>query len=41
MMKQVKISSLHYEMLVALSKKLRLKPELLLEQLIEIKYNAK
>lgn len=40
-MKQVKINSLPYEMLLELSKKQRVKPEELIEQLIKQAYEKK
>ena len=40
-MKNIRLSALHYEMLLALGKRNRLKPEQLIEKLIEEKYNAK
>ena len=40
-MKNIKMSSLAYEMLLELSKKKRLKPEQLVEQLIQIAYKSK
>ena len=40
-MKQVKISSVQYEMLVALGKRLRIKPEDLIAELIEENYKSK
>jgi hypothetical protein len=30
----------HYEMLVAAAKKLRIKPEALMEEMIQVKYNG-
>ena len=40
-MKMVKLSSVHYEMLVELSKKNRMKPDDYIEVLLEEKYNKK
>jgi hypothetical protein len=40
-MKNIKMSSLAYEMLLELSKKKRLKPEQLVEQLIQTAYKSK
>ena len=40
-MKMVKLSSVHYEMLVELSKKNRMKPDEYIEMLIQEKYNKK
>ena len=40
-MKSVKVSSVHYEMLLELSKKNRMKPDKFIEQLIQITYNGK
>ena len=40
-MKQVKISSVQYEMLVALGKRWRMKPEQLISELIEENYKNK
>lgn len=40
-MKQVKINSLPYEMILELSKKQRVKPEELIEQLIKQAYEKK
>ena len=40
-MKQIKISSVQYEMLVALGKRLRMKPEDLIAGLIEENYKKK
>ena len=40
-MKMVKLSSVHYEMLVELSKKNRMKPDEYIEVLIQEKYNKK
>ena len=40
-MKQVKISSVQYEMLVALGKRWRMKPEELITELIEENYKRK
>ena len=40
-MKQVKISSVQYEMLLALGKRWRMKPEDLIAELIEENYNNK
>ena len=40
-MKQVKISSVQYEMLVALGKPRRMKPEQLITELIEENYKSK
>ena len=40
-MKMVKLSSVHYEMLVELSKKSRMKPDDYVEMLLQEKYNKK
>ena len=40
-MRQVKISSVQYEMLVALGKRWRMKPEELIAELIEENYKSK
>ena len=40
-MKMVKLSSVHYEMLVELSKKGRMKPDDYVEVLLQEKYNKK
>ena len=40
-MVNVKISKVHYEMLVAAAKKCHMKPEVLLEELIQVKFNGK
>jgi len=40
-MKQVKISSVQYEMLLAVSKRWRMKPEELTAELIEENYKSK
>ncbi len=40
-MRQVKISSVQYEMLVALGKRWRIKPEELIAELIEENYKSK
>ncbi len=40
-MKQVKISSVQYEMLLAVSKRWRMKPEELIAELIEENYKSK
>ena len=40
-MKMVKLSSVHYEMLVELSKKNRMKPGDYIEVLLQEKYNKK
>ena len=40
-MKQIKISSVQYEMLVALGKRWRMKPEQLISELIEENYKNK
>ena len=40
-MKMVKLSSVHYEMLVELSKKNRMKPDDYIEVLLQEKYNKK
>ena len=40
-MKMVKLSSVHYEMLVELSKKNRMKPDEYIEVLLQEKYNKK
>ena len=40
-MKQIKISSVQYEMLVALGKRWRMKPEELIAELIEENYKRK
>ena len=40
-MKQIKISSVQYEMLVALGKRWRIKPEELITELIEENYKGK
>ena len=40
-MKMVKLSSVHYEMLVELSKKDRMKPDDYVEVLLQEKYNKK
>ena len=40
-MKQIKISSVQYEMLVALGKRWRMKPEELITELIEEHYKNK
>ena len=40
-MKQVKISPVQYEMLLAVSKRWRMKPEELIAELIEENYNNK
>ena len=40
-MKQVKISSVQYEMLVALGKQRRMKPDELIAELIEENYKSK
>ena len=40
-MRQVKISSVQYEMLVALSKRWRMKPDDLIAELIEENYKSK
>ena len=40
-MKMVKLSSVHYEMLVELSKKNRMKPDDYVEMLLQEKYNKK
>ena len=40
-MKMVKLSSVHYEMLVELSKKNRMKPDDYVEMLLHEKYNQK
>ena len=40
-MKMVKLSSVHYEMLVELSKKNRMKPDDYVEMLVQEKYNKK
>ena len=37
----IKISKVHKEMLDAAAKKLRMKPEALLEELIQVKYHQK
>ena len=40
-MKQVKISSVQYEMLLALGKRWRMKPEEIIAELIEKNYKSK
>jgi len=40
-MKTLKLSSVHYEMLVELSKKNRMKPDDYVEMLLQEKYNQK
>ena len=40
-MKMVKLSSVHYEMLVELSKKNKMKPDEYIEMLLQEKYNQK
>lgn len=40
-MKTLKLSSVHYEMLVELSKKNRMKPDDYVEMLVQEKYNKK
>jgi len=40
-MKMVKLSSVHYEMLVELSKKSKMKPDDYIEVLLQEKYNQK
>ena len=40
-MKNIKISNVHYEMLVNCAKKLRYKPEQMLEELIQERFNSK
>ena len=40
-MKSVKLSTVHYEMLITVSKRMRLKPEQLLEEMIQDAFNAK
>ena len=40
-MRQIKISSVQYEMLVALGKRLRIKPEELIAELTEENYKSK
>jgi hypothetical protein len=40
-MKQIKISSVQYEMLVTLGKRWRMKPDELIAELIEENYNNK
>ena len=40
-MKSIQISKVHYEMLVTISKRLRMKPEAMLEELIQIQFNKK
>ena len=40
-MKMVKLSSVHYEILVELSKKNRMKPDEYIEVLLQEKYNQK
>tara|TARA_R100000152_G_C6632857_1_gene79884 strand:- start:130 stop:255 length:126 start_codon:yes stop_codon:yes gene_type:complete len=37
----IKISKVHKEMLDAAAKRMRIKPEALLEELIQVKYNQK
>ncbi len=40
-MKTLKLSSVHYQMLVELSKKNRMKPDNYVEMLVQEKYNKK
>ena len=40
-MTSIKISKVHYEMLVSAAKKMRMKPEALIEELIQVKFNGK
>jgi|TARA_Y100001963_G_scaffold132721_1_gene191623 hypothetical protein len=37
----VKVSKVHFEMLQAAAKKMHIKPEALLEELIQVKYHQK
>ena len=40
-MKSIHLSKVHYEMLVAIAKKARQKPEQYLEEIIQIEFNKK
>ena len=40
-MKTIKIDDVHYQMLVNSAKKSRLKPEALVEELIQVQYNQR
>ena len=40
-MKSIKISNVHYEMLVNVGKRLKYKPEQMLEELIQERFNSK
>tara|TARA_R100000008_G_C3581109_1_gene168583 strand:+ start:259 stop:384 length:126 start_codon:yes stop_codon:yes gene_type:complete len=40
-MKQVKLSAVHYEMLVEVCKRRRVKPEQLIEEYIQVEFNSK
>ena len=40
-MKQIKLSDVHYEMMLEVAKKRRVKPENLLEEFIQVEYNKK
>ncbi len=40
-MKSIQISKVHYEMLVAFAKRKRLKPEQMIEELIQTAFNSK
>tara|TARA_Y100001963_G_C6790281_1_gene455025 strand:+ start:5579 stop:5707 length:129 start_codon:yes stop_codon:yes gene_type:complete len=41
MNKPIKLSAVHYEMLVDVSKRRRLKPEQILEEIIQLEFNSK
>lgn len=40
-MKNIPISKVHYEMLLSLSKKMRMKAEAIVEEFIQVEYNKK
>jgi len=40
-MKNIQISKVHYEMLVALAKKARVKPDAYIEEIIQVKFNSR
>jgi len=40
-MKTIKIDDVHYQMLMSEAKKSRLKPEALVEELIQVQYNQR
>jgi hypothetical protein len=40
-MKSIQLSKVHYEMLVTIAKRLRMKPEAMVEELIQVQFNKK